>query len=107
MSREDEGWLDPDEGASLRREQMTAREWENHLAREGRRAAHCGKSGCLCRHEGCYHGWIDWTDADGHPFAQPCRTCRPTTSQKVAAVPPPGMRSGADFAVLRKGGFGE
>ncbi|HEY9473121.1 MAG TPA: hypothetical protein VIS06_04630 [Mycobacteriales bacterium] len=37
---------------------------------------HCRRKGCECLHDGCVHGWIDFTDHDGKEWTKPCPTCR-------------------------------
>lgn len=60
--------------------------------------SHCGISACRCTHEDdCFKGWID-----GETTTRPCPTCRPNLATRVSKVPPPGQRTPADLATLRK-----
>lgn len=61
--------------------------------------AHCGKVGCRCTHsEPCYKGWLD---RDGENVTAPCPKCRQSLWEVLMEIPPLGMRSDADSAMIR------
>lgn len=57
--------------------------------------AHCFRSGCSCRHESCYRGWID---SDNE--SSPCRQCRPGLALVLDEIAPLGSRNPSDQQLL-------
>lgn len=68
-------------------------------ARQDPVESHCGTKACPCMHSsGCYRGWMD--DEKASSQTRPCPVCRPSLTQTLDQIPPPGSRNLADQARL-------